>query len=704
MFQEFVEIDGKKILVSIGKVAKQANGSVLIRQGDTIVLVTAVMSPELRKGIDFVPLTSEYREKTAAAGRIPGGFLKREMRLSDLETLTSRIVDRSLRPLFPKTFRNETQVLATVLSFDPEADPNVLAITGASIALSLSDIPWKGPLAGIRVIRKDGKLSANPGLSESENAELNLIITVSPQGIAMVEGECREAQESDVLEALEFAQRVAGPVLEATEKLRQNAGRPKRPFEESEPVEPEWAEAVRETARGEMRRILEGSMEKFQRRDALRSLEEKVLGSFAGEEVENREEKAGSILEILEKLLYQELRKLLIEKNMRVDGRDSKSIRPISGEVSWLPRAHGSALFTRGETQAMVTCTLGTTREGQIVEKLDGEVREPFILHYNFPPYSVGEVKMLRGPGRREIGHGNLARRALLQVLPSFESFPYAIRVVSDISESNGSSSMATVCGATLSLMDAGVPIQAPVAGIAMGLIKEGDRTVILSDILGDEDHLGDMDFKVAGTRKGITALQLDNKVGQLPREVLEAGLEQAKQGRLHILGEMAKTLAAPRPDVSPYAPRTTTLTIRKERIRDLIGPGGKIIQAIQADTRVHIEVNDDGVVRVYSTSTSDLETALQMIKHYTTELEVGKIYRGTVVSIKDFGAFVRVNASTEGLVHISEMDSERVNRVDDVVAEGDEVIVKVLDVDRMGKVRLSRKAALGTPEGDIEN
>jgi polyribonucleotide nucleotidyltransferase len=704
MFQEFVEIDGKKILVSTGKVAKQANGSVLIRQGDTMVLVTATQSQDQRKGIDFVPLTVEYRERTAAAGRIPGGFFKREMRPSDLETLTSRIVDRSLRPLFPKSLRNETQVLATVLSFDPVADPNVLAITGASLALTLSDIVWKGPLAGIRVTKKDGKLSANPGLSECEGADLNLMITVSAEGIAMVEGEAREAQESEVLEALEFAQEMAKPILEATEKLRQQVGKPKQPFVEAVPEAPEWADAVCEAALAEMKEILEGSMEKFQRRDALIALEEKMIERFAGEEEEDRDEKAKMIAEIMEKLLYKELRGLLLEKNMRVDGRDPKSIRAIWGEVSWLPRAHGSALFTRGETQSMVSCTLGTTREGQIVEKLEGEIREPFLLHYNFPPYCVGEVRMLRGPGRREIGHGNLARRALLQVLPEYEAFPYTIRVVSDISESNGSSSMATVCGGTLSLMDAGIPIKAPVAGIAMGLIKEGDKTVILSDILGDEDHLGDMDFKVAGTQKGITALQLDNKIGQLPREVLEAGLDQAKQGRLHILGEMAKILAEPRAEISQYAPRTTTLTIRKDRIRDLIGPGGKIIQAIQADNNVQIEVNDDGVVRVYSTAQSDLDTALATIKNHTTDLEVGKVYRGTVVSIKDFGAFVRVNASTEGLVHISEMANERINRVTDIVSEGDEVIVKVLDVDRAGKIRLSRKAGLGVSDSDIEN
>jgi len=704
MFQEFVEIDGKKILVSTGKVAKQANGSVLIRQGDTIVLVTAVQTQEQRQGIDFVPLTVEYRERTAAAGNIPGGFFKREMRPSDLETLTSRIVDRSLRPLFPKSLRNETQVLATVLSFDPTADPNVLAITGASIALSISDIVWNGPLAGVRVIKKDGKLSANPGSSESENADLNLMITVSAEGIAMVEGEAREAQESEVIEALEFAQRMAGPILQATERLREKIGKPKCALPEVAEVSPAWLEDLRETAPSEMKKILEGSLAKFERRDALAALQQKMVERFAGEDQEARGERANLVAEAMEKILYKTLRGLLLEKNVRVDGRDPKSVRDIWGEVAWLPRAHGSALFTRGETQAMVSCTLGTTREGQIVEKLDGEVREPFLLHYNFPPYSVGEVRMLRGPGRREIGHGNLARRALIHVLPDFDAFPYTIRVVSDISESNGSSSMATVCGGCLALMDAGIPIQAPVAGIAMGLVKEGDRTVILSDILGDEDHLGDMDFKVAGTRKGITALQLDNKIGQLPREVLEAGLEQAKQGRLHILGEMAKILDKPRDEISPYAPRTTTLTIRKERIRDLIGPGGKIIQAIQADFGVQIEVNDDGVVRVYSTTHSDLDKALQTIKNHTSDLEVGRIYRGTVVSIKDFGAFVRINAATEGLVHISELDSQRVNRVDDVLAEGDEVVVKVLDVDRAGKIRLSRKAALGAPESAIEN
>ena len=704
MFQEFVEVGGKQILLSTGKIAKQANGSVLLRQGDTVVLVTAVMSDEERTGIDFIPLTVEYRERTAAAGRVPGGFFKREMRPSDHETLTSRIVDRSLRPLFPKTLRNETQVLATVLSFDPTADPKVLAITGASLALHLSDIPWKGPLAGVRVILSNGEFMANPTLAERETAELDLMISTSADGIVMVEGLCRETQESSVVEALEFAQKTAKPILEEIEKLRDQVGKPKTTLEEPPAPDPAWVEPIRDAARPEMQKILKGAMAKFERRDALRALKRKMRETYAGDDPETCSENAKKIGDIMERLLYEELRKLLTEENVRVDGRDPETVRPIWGEVGWLPRTHGSALFTRGETQAMVSCTLGTGGDEQIVEKLDGERREGFLLHYNFPPYSVGEVRRLMGPGRREIGHGNLARRALEPVIPENEVFPYTIRIVSDISESNGSSSMATVCGGTLALMDAGVPIKSPVAGIAMGLVKEGDKIAVLSDILGDEDHLGDMDFKVAGTKDGITAVQLDNKLGYLPPEVLEKGLQQAKQGRLHILGEMTKILATSREDLSPYAPRTTPLRIRKERIRDLIGPGGRIIQQIQAQTNVQIEVNDDGQVRVYSTAASDLETALKMVKFYTADLEVGKIYRGTVVSVKDFGAFVKVGASTEGLVHISELDNQRVNRVGDVVNEGDEVVVKVLDVDRMGKIRLSRKAALGSSPEDIEN
>lgn len=703
MFQEFVEISGKKILLSTGNIAKQANGSVLIRQGDTVVLVTAVMSHVERAGIDFVPLTVEYRERTAAAGRVPGGFFKREMRPSDHETLNSRIIDRSLRPLFPKTFRNETQVLATVLSFDSEADPNVLALTGASLALHISDIPWKGPIAGIRVIRFEGQFLANPTMTERVGSDLDLMATFNQDGMVMVEGKCKEVSEDTVLEALEFARDAVRPLLEGIEALHEQVGKPKKALEEPPSVDPQFTETVRNAARPELTEILHSALEKFPRRDALQALEDRIVKEFEGEG-EKQAENTRNVRQTLEKLLYEEVRRMLVEEGLRVDGRDAKTIRPISGTAGWLPRTHGSALFTRGETQAMVSCTLGTGGDEQIVEKLDGEEREQFLLHYNFPPYSVGEARMLRGPGRREIGHGKLARRALEPVLPDNEAFPYTIRVVSDISESNGSSSMATVCGGTLVLMDAGVPIKAPVAGIAMGLVKEGDKTVILSDILGDEDHLGDMDFKVAGTMNGITALQLDNKLGELPREVLVEGLDQARQGRIHILGEMEKILDKPRENLSPYAPRTHPLRIRKERIRDLIGPQGRVIQQIQAKTLVQIEVNDDGLIRVYSTAKSDLDAALNMIKHYTADLEIGKIYKGTVVSVKDFGAFVKVYASTEGLVHISELDNTRVNRVSDVVNEGDEILVKVLDVDRLGKIRLSRKAALGASVSDIED
>ncbi len=703
MFQQLAEVGGKEILVSTGQVAKQANGSVLMRQGDTVVLVTAVMSQARREGIDFVPLTVEYRERRSAAGRIPGGFFKREMRPSDHETLNSRIVDRCLRPLFPKFLRNETQVLATVLSFAPEADPTVLALSGASLALHLSDIPWKGPIAGIRVIQLNGSFLANPTVEERAAADLDMMVALNRAGLVMVEGMGRESSETTVLEALEFAQDAATPVLEAIEKMREEVGRPKQTLVQPEEVSQDRIEVVRSTAKPELEKIFRAEMEKFPRRDALHELEERIVSEFAGDG-EGEGESAEQIEEIMEKLVYQEVRRLLLDEGRRVDGRDSKTIRPISGSVGWLPRTHGSSLFTRGETQAMVSCTLGTGGDEQIVEKLEGEERDRFMLHYNFPPYCVGEARMLRGPGRREIGHGALARRALEQMLPDGDAFPYTIRIVSDISESNGSSSMATVCGGTLGLMDAGVPIKEPVAGIAMGLVKEGEKFVVLSDILGDEDHLGDMDFKVAGTRNGITALQLDNKLGELPREILDEGLEQAKQGRMHILGEMAKILDKPREELSPYAPRTHSLKINKERIRDVIGPGGKVIRQIQEDTNVKIEVNDDGLIRVYSTATSDVDTALSMIKHYTADLEIGKIYRGTVVSVKDFGAFVRVYAATEGLVHISELANNRVDKVSDVVKEGDKVVVKVLEVDRLGKIRLSRKAALGASESDIED
>jgi polyribonucleotide nucleotidyltransferase len=702
MFQETIDVLGKKIQLETGRIARQANGAVLARQGDTVVLVTAVEEKPQRTGLDFVPMTVEYRERTAAAGRVPGGFFKREMRPADRETLTSRLVDRSLRPLFPKAFKNETQIIATVLSFDPNADPGVLAITGASLAVHLSDMPWNGPVAGIRVARLDGRFVANPDFDEKERADLDLIVTVGPKGLVMVEGDCVDVPESTVVEALLFAREAVQPLLVGMDRMRDRAGKPKMVIEEPPAEDPRWVEEICAAARPELQGILRGAMDKQALQNAVRALRDGIVERFGGEG-EDAVEKAKRVRDVFEDLESREVRGLLVRESLRVDGRGPKDIRPISGAVGWLPRTHGSALFTRGETQAMVSCTLGTGQDEQIVEALHGEARERFLLHYNFPPYSVGEVRRMMGPGRREIGHGNLARRALDSILPDHDRFPYTIRIVSDISESNGSSSMATVCGGTLAMMDAGVPIRSPVAGIAMGLIQEEGRILVLSDILGTEDHLGDMDFKVAGTREGITAVQLDNKLGELQPEVLTEALEQARQGRHHILDEMLKIIESPRENISPYAPQVHVVSIRKERIRDLIGPQGRVIQQIQAQTGTNIEVGDDGMVRVYSPGKAALEEALRMIKYYTADLVKGKIYRGTVVSVKDFGAFVRIYGSMEGLVHISELDNYRVNRVSDVVKEGEDVLVKVLDVDRQGKIRLSRKEALDAPAGEIE-
>ena len=702
MHQESVEIAGKVIHFETGRIARQANGSVLVRQGDTAVLVAAVSERSPRRGLDFLPLTIEYRERTAAAGRVPGGFFKREMRPADRETLTSRLVDRSLRPLFPKGYRCESQVMATVLSFDPDADPGTMAISGASLAVHTSDIPWAGPVAGVRVVKVDGQLVAFPNLMERERADLDLMITVSRAGLVMVEGTCEEVSESTVLDALDFALVQAQPLLDCMEQWREKIGKPKRAHEEPPADDPDLVRQVEEHAGGELRELLHGAVDKLAMQDALRALRDQVIEKLAGEG-EEQEETAKSIRNILHDMEARQVRQMLVQENRRVDGRDPRTIRPISGEAGWLPRTHGSALFTRGETQAMVSCTLGTGSDEQIVEALDGEARERFLLHYNFPPYSVGEVRRLMGPGRREIGHGNLARRALDSILPDHDRFPYTRRIVSDISESNGSSSMATVCGGTLALMDAGVPISTPVAGIAMGLVQEEGKIVILSDILGTEDHLGDMDFKVAGSREGITALQLDNKLGQVSRDVLAAALEQAKEGRAHILGEMLKIVEKPRESLSPYAPQIHTVNIRKERIRDLIGPQGRVIQQIQAQTGTNIEVGQDGLICVYAPSEADFEGALRMIKYYTADLEKDKVYRGIVVSVKDFGCFVRIFATIEGLVHISELDNYRVNRVSDLVKEGEEILVRVLDVDRQGKIRLSRKAALEASPEEIE-
>ena len=714
MKRETLTLGGKTVELETGRVARQADGAALVRQGGTIVLVTAVGALEARPDIGFFPLTVEYREKMGSAGKIPGGYLKREGRPGDHEILVARLIDRSIRPLFPDGLKNEVQVVATVLSFTPEADPDSLAILGAGLALHLSDIPWEGPCAGLRVARIDGRLVALPTREERGRADLDIVATGGAGGgLVMLEGEAREAPEADLLEAIDFADAALGPARELFERWRGEVGRAKRPL----PPAPEGdiAAALGRKAREVGPPILEPALlapVKKERRLALRSARaaataaldaaaaaDPVLGPAAEARGPAFARLVSGAVEDLERALVRER---IAEQGLRLDGRRLDEIRPISSEVGWLPGAHGSALFTRGDTQAIVTCTLGGGEDQQIADTLHGETRERFLLHYNFPPYSVGEVKPMRGPGRREIGHGELAKRALAAVQPPEEAFAYVVRIDSEISESNGSSSMATVCGSTLALMDAGVPLRKPVAGIAMGLVAEGGRSHVLSDILGDEDHLGDMDFKVAGTADGVTAIQLDNKIGALPRDVLEGALDQARRGRLHILGEMAKALAAPRPEVAPNAPRIASFRIRRERIRELIGAGGKTIQGLQEQHGVRIEVDDTGFVKIYAPDQQSAEEARRAARRLTADPELGKVYKATVVTTKDFGAFVRFLSSTEGLVHISELAPERVGATTDVVKEGDEVLVRLLGVDKQGKLRLSRKAALNADLSEI--
>ena len=697
-----------KVEVSLetGRNAPQADGAVLIRQGGTVLLVTAVAAAEPRSGIDFFPLTVEYRERLSAAGRFPGGYRKREGRSSDREILSCRLVDRTIRPLFPEGFRSETQVLATVLSFEPDTDPEVLAITGAAAALHLSGIPFEGPVAGVRVAKRaDGAWETFPTREDLQGATCDLVVSLGPQGLVMMEGEARELPEGELVEAIRAAEEAIRPLRELVERARREAGKEKRPF--SAPgCDPAIDATVRELATSAMREALrvEG---KHARAEAVAEAARRTMADAATRLAERRaldppafdREVAG----LLHQLESEELRRGVLEENRRADGRDPEQIRPIQIEAPVLPRVHGSALFTRGETQALVVATLGTGRDEQEVESLRGVDRERFQLAYSFPSYSVGEVRPIRGPGRREIGHGNLARRALEAVLPSPELFPYTIKVESEITESNGSSSMATVCGGCLALMDAGVPIRRPVAGIAMGLITEGEKAVVLSDILGAEDHLGDMDFKVAGTEEGVTAVQLDNKVGSLPFDLLARALDQARRGRLHILAEMARVLPAPRRELSAHAPRVELLHIRPHRIRDLIGPGGRHIQDLQADTGVKIDVADDGTVRIYAVEASALPHAKRRVIDLTGEPEVGRIYRGTVTGVREFGCFVRLFQGIEGLVHASEIAEGFVRDIGEVAVEGEPMVVKVLGVDQ-GRIQLSRKQAQGVRAEEIEN
>jgi len=686
-----VEIDfhGRRLSIEVGRMARQAGGSALVQYGDTVVLVTATAAREARENIDFFPLTCDYQEKTFAAGKIPGGFFKREGRQSEKEILNSRLIDRPLRPLFPDGFRCETQIVATVLSFDKENDADMPALIGASAALEVSDIPFHGPIAGIRMGRIGGQLVVNPMSSQYADSELQLIVAGSRDAIVMVEGGAKMLSEDVILDALFTAHREMQNILDLQDELRKALGKPKRVVVPPA-VDAALAKRVKDLALPKIRTAME-TTGKHERSDAVRQVRTEILSTLVAEFPERDREIKG----FFEDAHYDAVRGLIVEQRRRIDGRGLTDVRPITSEVGVLPRTHGSALFTRGETQALVVATLGTSSDEQKIDALGGEVYKKFMLHYNFPPYSVGEVKFLRGPGRREIGHGALAERAVVAVMPDETTFPYTVRIVSEILESNGSSSMATVCGSSLALMDAGVPIKAPVAGIAMGLIHEGTEIRVLSDILGDEDHLGDMDFKVAGTADGITAVQMDIKTGGVTREIMRDALYQAREGRLHILGRMQEALGQPRSDMSSYAPRITTLKIKVDRIRDVIGPGGKVIRGIIEETGVKIDVEDDGTIYIASSDGVAMQKAIDWVNRLTAEAEVGKIYKGIVKKIMDFGAFVEILPGTDGLVHISQLAAERVKEVRDILKEGDEVMVKVLEVDKTGKIRLSRKEAL---------
>jgi polyribonucleotide nucleotidyltransferase len=684
-----VEFHGRPLSIEVGRMAKQADGAALVQYGETVVLVTAVAARDLKVDTDFFPLTVDYQEKTFAAGKIPGGFFKREGRPSEKEILTCRLIDRSIRPLFSEGLRCETQIIATVLSADRENDPDVVAMLGTSVALHVSDIPFNGPLAGVRIGRNHGQWVINPTQSQLDESDVDIFLSGSKDAIVMVEGGAQVVPDNEVLEALFAGHEAIQPLLELQEQLRRELGKPKREVPLAK-LDAAVVKRVEELALTKLKRALEVS-EKLERYKRIAE----VKGEVVPQALAEFPERPKDIKNAFEELKRNVFRGLVIHQERRIDGRGLKDIRPITCEVEVLPRTHGSALFTRGETQALVVTTLGTTSDEQRVDALIGEHFKKFMLHYNFPPFSVGEVKFLRGPGRREIGHGNLAERALVPVLPVDEGFPYTIRIVSEILESNGSTSMASVCGGSLSLMDAGVPVTAPVAGIAMGLIKEGEHVRVLSDILGDEDHLGDMDFKVAGTADGVTSLQMDIKVSGVNRDVMGQALRQAREGRLHILGIMNATLSSARTNVSGHAPRIITLKVKPDKIREIIGPGGKVIRGIIEATGVKIDVEDDGTVRIASVDEEAAKKAIEMVQRIAAEAEIGKIYKGTVRKIVEFGAFVEILPGTDGLVHISQLAPERVRKVSDVLKEGDEVMVKVLEIDRQGKIRLSRKEAL---------
>jgi polyribonucleotide nucleotidyltransferase len=688
---QYIEIDvrGKTLKLETDRIAKQADGAVVAKYGDTVVLATAVADKTPKEGLDFFPLTVDYQEKAYSAGKIPGGFFKREGRPTEKEVLTSRLIDRPIRPLFPKGFYCETQGIVNVLSYGEENIADILGIISISAALTISDIPFKMPVSAVRIGRIAGSFVINPDYREAEECDFNLVVAGTEEAVVMVEGEAHEISEQDLLEALDIAHQEIKRLCDFQKQLQKIAGKEKRDF--TSPVLDEaLRKSVEELALQKMKEAIV-IPDKLRRQNTLDGILKEIIEQLNTGENDITRDIINSFDDIEKKLV----RGMIINENRRVDGRSPEEIRKISSEISVLPRTHGSALFIRGETQCLAVVTLGTSDDEQKIDSLDGESYKTFMLHYNFPPFSVGEVKPLRSPGRREIGHGMLAERALKAVIPSKTEFPYTIRIVSDILESNGSSSMATVCGGTLALMDAGVPIKSPVAGIAMGLIKEDEQVVILTDILGLEDHLGDMDFKVTGTEKGITAFQLDTKIGGLSRDIMAKALEQARQGRLHILAKMNDTIQVPRDTLAPYAPRIYTMQIRQEKIRDVIGTGGKVIRGIVEQTGVKIDIDDSGLINIASPDGESAQKAIEIIKNITAEAEFGKIYLGKVKRVVDFGAFVEILPGTEGLLHISQISEKRIAKVTDEIREGDEIMVKVIEIDKMGRIRLSRKEAL---------
>lgn len=686
--KEEIEWGGRKLSFETGRIARQADGAVLVTYGETSVLATVVGAREAKPGIDFFPLTVNYQEKTYAAGKIPGGFFKREGRPSEKETLTSRLIDRPIRPLFAGGFKNETQVILTVLSHDLENDPDIVAMVAASAALTISGLPFLGPIGGARVGYIDGEYVLNPLLDEMENSVLDLVVAGTGDAVLMVESEAEELDEDTMLKAVMFGHKEFQPVINAIINLAEKAA--KEPWDIGANETNSYSERVKEIAEKGLTEAY-AIAEKMPRQQKIAEVKDKVFEALMPAEDDGSEKV--TLADAFKSLEKKIVRGSIIKTSKRIDGRDLETVRPIISEVGVLPRTHGSALFTRGETQALVVATLGTGDDEQFIDALEGTYKESFLLHYNFPPYSVGEVGRTGFTGRREVGHGKLAWRAVRPMLPSKEEFPYTIRVVSEITESNGSSSMASVCGASLSMMDAGVPLKSPVAGIAMGLIKEDDGFAVLSDILGDEDHLGDMDFKVAGTADGITSLQMDIKITGITEEIMKTALAQAKGGRVHILGEMEKALTEHRPELGEYAPRIETITIPVDKIREVIGSGGSVIRDIVEQSGAKIDISDDGTVKVAAADRNSIEDALSRIKMIASDPEIGEIYKGKVVKIVDFGAFVNFFGPKDGLVHISQLTEGRVKTVTDVINEGDEIYVKLLDIDDRGKVRLSMKA-----------